>query len=220
VKIAKVLVAALSAGTLFAQSAPEELDSRIQLFVEGIRPAEVTLNAPNKDQPKACAGFGARFMGEIASARNFYYEIGGRLDASSNMTSKQVGADLTDIRITDSYWSAGMGYLVPLGPFISLGFHLEGRGEAIRATGSIFNGATATGSVNASTTYLRAWGRVSVDGSWRMGSLRPFVGLDVSATPMKNTQTTQLTNVSTMDNRTLRSFAPTLSAGAYLGLHF
>jgi hypothetical protein len=186
-----------------------------------IRPAEITLTPGTTDQPKRSAGFGARFMGEIASARNFYYEIGGKLDSSSNMTYNQAGVDLTDIRITSSYWSVGMGYLMPLGP-LSLGFHLEGRGEALSATGSIFSTTTglATGSVNTSTTYLRPWGRVSLDGTFRLGAIRPFVGLDVSATPLKNTQTAPLTNPATMDNRTLRSLAPTLAAGVYVGLHF
>ena len=109
---------------------------------------------------------------------------------------------------------------MPLGSSTSLGFHLEGRGEALAAQGAQFDGAgTMVGRVDASSTYLRPWGRLTLDGSFHLGSLRPYVGVEVSGTPVKTTQT-QLVALSSMDSRTLRSMAPTASAALYLGLHF
>ncbi len=217
-KITKVLVTALSAGTLFAQT-PTQLDARIQAFGEMIRPTSLTVAAGVKDQAGTSVGFGVRFMGEFASSRNWYYEIGGKLDSSSNLAMNSGGVDLTDIKITSSYWSLGVGYLVPLGQNVSLGFHLEGRGEALAAQGAVFQGGVVTGRVDAGTTYLRPWGRVSLDGTFTMGKLRPYIGVEVAATPLKTTQT-QLIALSDMDNRTLRSMAPRVSGALYAGLHF
>jgi len=219
VKITTVLVAALSAGSLFAQTPVQALDARIQVFGELIRPTSITVLAGTKDQADSSVGVGIRFMGEIASARNWYYEVGGKLDSSSQMALNTGAVDLTDIKITHSYWSLGAGYLAPLGSNVSLGFHLEGRGEALSAQGAIFQNGVITGRVDASNTYLRPWVRVSLDGSWRMGSLRPYVGVDVSGTPVKTSQT-QLQALSSMDNRTLRAMAPQVAGSFYLGLHF
>jgi len=219
VKITTVLVAALSAGSLFAQTPVQALDARIQVFGELIRPTSITVQAGTKDQADRSVGVGIRFMGEIASARNWYYELGGKLDSSSQMALNTGAVDLTDIKITHSYWSLGAGYLQPLGSNVSLGFHLEGRGEALSAQGAIFQNGVITGRVDASNTYLRPWVRVSLDGSWRMGSLRPYVGVDVSGTPVKTSQT-QLQALSSMDNRTLRAMAPQVAGSFYVGLHF
>ncbi|NTV75108.1 MAG: hypothetical protein HGA66_12990, partial [Holophaga sp.] len=84
-KITTVLVAALSAGSLFAQTPVQALDARIQFFGELIRPTSITVQAGTKDQADSSIGLGIRFMGEIASARNWYYEVGGKLDSSSQM---------------------------------------------------------------------------------------------------------------------------------------
>lgn len=218
-KIVTILAAALSAGTLLAEAPPEDLDSRIQVFGEVIRPTSFTVASGVKDQAGNSTGVGIRFMGEIASARNWYYEIGGKLDSSSNLTLNSGGVDLTDIKITQSYWSLGFGYLAPLGKACSLGLHLEGRGEALAAQGAVFQNGVNIGQVNASDTYLRPWVRLSLDGTFRMGSLRPYVGVEVAATPVKTTQT-QLVALSNMDNRTLNSLAPRASGAFYVGLHF
>lgn len=218
-KITSILVTLFSAGALLAQAPSSELDARIQVFGELIRPASITVASGIKDQADSSVGVGIRFMGEFASSRNWYYEIGGKLDSSSNMKLNATGLDLTDIKVTHSYWSLGVGYLVPLGTNVSLGFHLEGRGEALSAQGAIFQGGIITGRVDATNTYLRPWARVSLDGTFRLGSLRPFVGVEAAATPVKTTQT-QLVALSSMDNRTLRAMAPQVSGAFYLGLHF
>jgi len=222
VKISKVLVTALSAGTLFAQVPADQLDARIQLFGEVIRPTAFSIAGGVKDQADRSFGAGIRFMGEMGSARNVYYELGGKLDSTSNLTFNGmvngVPADNTDIKITSSYWFLGVGYLMPLGSAMSLGFHLEGRGEALAASGTqILNGTLNT--VDAGTTYLRPWFRLSFDGTFSAGKFRPFIGADVSATPIKTTQGA-ITALSAMDDRTLRSMAPQVSAGLYAGLHF
>ncbi|BDU73840.1 hypothetical protein [Mesoterricola silvestris] len=218
-KIKTVLVAALSAGSVFAQSPKDVLDARIQFFGEMIRPTSITVQAGTKDQADRSAGLGIRFMGEIASARNWYYEVGGKLDSSSQMALNNGVVDLTDIKITHSYWSLGAGYLAPLGSRVSLGFHLEARGEALSAQGAIFQNGVITGRVDASNTYLRPWARVSLDGTWNWGNFRPYVGVDVAGTPVKTTQT-QLQALSSMDNRTLRAMAPQVAGSFYLGCHF
>jgi hypothetical protein len=219
VKITSILATVLSAGALFAQAPATALDARIQVFGEAIRPASITVAAGVKDQADSSVGLGIRFMGEFASSRNWYYEIGGKLDSSSNMKLNTAGMDLTDIKVTHSYWSLGVGYLKPLGTNVSLGFHLEGRGELLSAQGAIFSGGNIVGRVDASNTYLRPWARVSLDGTFHMGSLRPYVGVEVAGTPVKTSQT-QLQALSTMDNRTLRAMAPQVSGAFYMGLHF
>lgn len=226
-KIPTILVTALAAGSLCAQAPDKELDKRIQVFGEMIRPAAFTIFPGVQDQAQRSWGVGVRFMGEIASSRNWYYEIGGKLDSSSNLTfdgptSALPGApvaDLTDVKITSSYWSVGAGYLIPVGNAVALGLHLEGRGEALTAQGAVFQAGAMLGNVDASTTYLRPWARVSLDASFHLGSTRPFIGVDVAATPLKTSQQVLVSPVN-MDNRTLRSLAPTASAAFYAGLHF
>ena len=218
-KITSALVTVLSAGSLFAQTPVQALDARIQVFGELIRPTSITVQPGTKDQADSSIGVGIRFMGEIASARNWYYEVGGKLDSSSQMALNTGAVDLTDIKITHSYWSLGAGYMMPLGSSVSLGFHLEGRGEALSAQGAIFQNGVINGRVDASNTYLRPWVRLSLDGTWRMGSLRPYIGVDVAGTPVKTSQT-QLQALSSMDNRTLRAMAPQVAGSFYLGLHF
>ena len=219
-KIAKVLATVLSAGTLFAQAPAQELDSRIQVFGELSRPLAYTIAAGVKDQAGSATGVGIRFMGEIASAHNWYYEIGGRLDSISNLAYNSGPIDFTGVRISSSYWSVGGGYLVPLGSAGSLGFHLEGRGEALSANGTVFTNNVASSQVSASTTYLRPWGRLSLVFTFHMGSLRPYVGVDVAATPLKTVQTAPVNDLSSLDNRTLRSMAPQATGAFYVGLHF
>jgi len=198
----------------------QELDSRILVFGELTRPSKVTLEV-GTDKPDSSIGFGARFMGEIASAHNFYYEIGGKLDSISYYSYNQNNLDLRGVKFNSSYWSIGAAYLAPLGPNVSLGFHLEGRGERLSAQGTVLDAtATPLGQVDVVTTYLRPWFRLSLDGSFTMGKLRPFVGVDVSATPLKTAQTVVLVDPTVMDSRTLRSIAPTMGAGVYMGLHF
>jgi hypothetical protein len=230
-KILSTVALFLSAGALFAQ-ADQRLEGRIQLFAENSRPVAITVvNSPAalKDQPKAMTGVGIRFMGEIASAPNWYYEVGGRLDASSNFTLNGDigggnGLDLTAASVSSSYWSLGAAYIFRPVEALSLGLHLEGRGEALSAKGTVYQnlggaGWTSLGNVDVSTTYLRPWVRASVDYSFPVGSRHPYVGFDVSAA-ITRTEQTQFVSLNLMDNRTLKSLAPNFAAGFYLGVRF
>ena len=221
-----ILVTALTAGSLFAQAPEKELDARIQVFGEMIRPLAVTLSNGEKPEAQRSLGLGMRFMGEVSSAPNWYYEVGGKLDSSSNMTLANANVNLQDVKVTQSYWAVGTGYLVPMGKAFSLGFHLEGRGEALAAQGSVIvivtsatGTSTSTTPLSVNTTYLRPWARVTLDGDFHLGSLRSFVGLELAGTPVKTSQTTPLANPSAMDNRTLRAMAPSVAAAFYLGMH-
>ena len=116
-KVQSIVIMALAAGSLMAQEAPR-VDARIQLFAELSRPAQIVVaQTPGdvKDQPGNQTGIGVRFLGEIASAPNWYYEVGGMFDASSKFRLSNGSADLTDVKVTDSYWSVGAAY--NLAPF-------------------------------------------------------------------------------------------------------
>ena len=223
-KISMILVTALAAGTLGAQAPEGELDARIQLFGEMVRPTSFSIYQGVKDQPAKSTGFGVRFMGEIASSRQLYYELGGKLDSSSNMTyTGTLGTgvyDFTDVKLTSSYWFIGTGYLVPLGSAVSLSFHLEMRGEALSAQGAVQQVGQPNVRVDCSTTYLRPWGRLSLDASFKLGKFRPYVGVDAAVTPLKTAQTVVLPSLQYMDDRTLRSTAPNVSGAFYVGMHF
>jgi hypothetical protein len=220
VKIAMILVTALSATGMFAQAPAENLGARIQVYGEAIQPRSLSMIGGVSDKAGSSVGVGFRFMGEIASARCWYYEVGGKLDSSSNFKLNDGVNDLTDMKFTHSYWSLGLGYLAPLGSSVSLGFHLEGRGETLSCQGTYFKGPVPSGTVDAGNSFLRPWFRVSLDGSWHMGSLNPYVGVEVAATPVRTTQTVLVTSPSDMDNRTLRSMAPQADAAVYFGLQF
>lgn len=228
--IKTILTMALSAGTLLAQQPDSRLDARIQLFGEVTRPAQFTLaqvgGSDIKDQAKSQTGVGLRFMGELTSAPGWYYEVGGKLDSSSNLTLNGPlpgGAVLnaTDVKITHSYWSLGAAYLFSKGDF-SLGLHLEARGEVMRAQGEvdyIQGGITTASALDQASNYLRPWVRVSADYTLGGGRIRPFLGVDAAYAITRTTQT-RVVPASQMDERTLRSMAPDASASFYLGLRF
>lgn len=225
-KILSILAITLSAGTLFAQQSEMALDARVQVFGEMARPVAITIvnaGSPIEDQAKRQTGLGLRFMGEIASAPGFYYEVGGKLDSSSNLAfNGDIGggitADLTHVKFTHSYWSLGAGYMIRPVENLSLGVHLEGRGEALKAQGEIFQNGLSSGQVDASTTYLRPWVRLSADLTVPMGGMRPYFGVDVSAAITRTEQTSFLS--ADMDNRTLKAMAPKVAAAFYLGMRF
>jgi len=236
VKIQSILVAALATGSLCAAVPALELDARIQVFGEMTRPVNITFaQTPANLQDKAGSqtGIGVRFMGEIASAPNWYYELGGKMDATSNfgfngtITPPAPGApfnlDLRDVRFTSSYWSLGFGYLTKPNETLTVGFHVEARGEALSAQGKVFQdqgaGPLVQGVVDASTTYLRPWIRLSADATVPVAGLRPYVGVDAALALTKTSQT-ELVPLGQMDNRTLKSMAPTFALSVYLGMRF
>ena len=228
-KILSILTLALSAGSLCAQEPAFHLDARVQVFGEMTRPepfrAAQVGGYDIRDQGLRQTGFGVRFLGELVSAPHFYYEVGGKLESSSRLTFNGPipgggSLNLTDIKFSNSYWSLGMAYLATFGDNVALGLHLEGRGEALKAKGEVVvNGVHGAQFVNASATYLRPWVRISLDYTFALGKVRPYLGAEGAYTPMKTKQTGIL-DLDRMDDRTLKSMAPNSSAAVYLGMRF
>ena len=228
-KISSILIMALAAGALGAQDAPK-LDQRIQVFAELTRPSQITVatNPTLNDQPSRQTGVGIRFQGEIASAPNWYYELGGMFDATSYFTLSGVlpdgvtTLDLTDAKFTDSYWSLGMAYLSKPNENLSLGAHLEGRGEYLRLQGGVagtnFNPPVQ---LDHSTTYLRPWVRGSVDYTFTGvgSSAHPYLGLEGCLAVLKTSQT-RVPDFTNLDDRTVKALAPKYSAAVYAGIRF
>jgi len=209
VKISSILIMALAAGSLGAQDAAA-LDGRFQVFVQQDRPSSIVIaQTPGNvtDQPKVQTGVGVRFMGELASAPGFYYELGGMLDAVSYFTF-------------NDYWSLGAAYMAKFGEATTLGVHVEGRGESLRVQGNAVIAGTTT-SLDQGTTYLRPWVRGSADYTFTgIGTrVHPFIGLDGAFAVTKTSQT-QVPSPGTFDNRNLCSLAPKYSYSAYAGLRF
>jgi len=100
---------------------------------------------------------------------------------------------------------------------------VEARGEALSAQGKVFQdqgaGPLVQGVVDASTTYLRPWIRLSADATVPVAGLRPYVGVDAALALTKTSQT-ELVPLGQMDNRTLKSMAPTFALSVYLGMRF
>jgi len=222
VKISSILIMTLAAGALAAADAPK-LDGRVQVFAEIYRPAQINVAAGVDDQPKMQTGVGLRFLGEVASFPGFYYELGGMLDGSSNFTVNNGSTNLTDLKVTDSYWALGAAYLARFGERLTLGAHLEGRGEYLRIQGEAVTptASPSPAQVSQSTTYLRPWVRGSADYTFAgIGrDLHPYLGVEVAYAITKTYQT-RTPDFNNMDNRTLNSLAPKASASLYAGIRF
>jgi hypothetical protein len=212
----------LAAGALVAQDAPK-LDGRVQVFAELSRPAQIVVAQPSGylyDQPSRQTGFGLRFMGELASHPGFYYEVGGKFDSSSNFSINTSNVNLTAVQVTDSYWSLGAAYMGQIGDHLTLGGHLEGRGEHLVVSGqAVVNGNAL--SVNQGTTYLRPWVRGSADYTFTSigQNNHPYLGVEGSYAITRTSQTV-VPDFSNMDNRNLCSLAPRASAALYAGIRF
>jgi len=219
VNVSSFLIVALAAGALGAQDAPR-LDRRFQVFAETYRPAKIQVAIGIDGQPSRQTGGGFRFMGEIAPAPGWFYELGGMFDGSSNFTVNTTNLNLTQLQVLDSYWTLGTAYLAKFGESLTLGGHLEARGEYLRVQGEAdVNGAADQ--VNLSTTYLRPWVRGSADYTFTgIGqSKHPYIGLEGAYALMKTTQN-WTPDFSNMDGRNLRALAPRASAALYVGIRF
>ncbi|MDR3672486.1 MAG: hypothetical protein P4L36_16685 [Holophaga sp.] len=222
-KISSILIIALAAGSLAAQDAAK-LDGRIQVFAELYRPAQIVVaQSPGdiKDQPSRQTGVGFRLLGELPSHAGFYYELGGMFDGSSNFKINNAGViDLTDVKVTDSYWCLGAAYMGAVGEHLTLGAHLEARGEYLRIQGQAIVNSSAV-QVDSSTTYLRPWVRGSADYTFTgIGKENhPYIGIEAAFAITKTSQT-QPPTFGSVDNRTLDSLAPRASAALYAGIRF
>lgn len=231
-KITSILIMVLAAGTLAAQDEPR-LDARFQMFAELAWPSQITVAQAGggdiKDQPNRQTGIGFRFLGEIAPAPNFYYELGGMFDASSHFTyagTAPGGAtlDMTDCKLTNSYFSLGMAYMPKVGDNVTFGIHLEARGEYLRVQGGVTSNALGgTVQQDDSTTYLVPWARGSFDYTFGppSKSIRPFLGVEGGWAILRTSQTRVPDwTAGNLDDRTVKSLAPHYSGAVYAGLRF
>ncbi len=222
------LTAILLVAPLAAQVPDQGGESRIQAHGEFTRPRQVIIgqNQGNdiKDQANNQVGFGFRFMGEFPGTNDWYYELGGKLESSSKFDNKPVAAngntDTTNVKFKYSYWTLGGARLWSLAPGLSLGAHLEVRGESLRATGDFVTGNNPNAqAVDSSATYVRPWARVSLDYSFKATRFSPFIGFDVAAALLKASQD-KAVSVAQFDDNTLKSQAPQVAVSVYLGLKF
>jgi len=233
VKTITLLTAAMLVTPLAVQVPTHGGESRIQLHGEFLRPSQVIIGNPTPtteltDQADSQVGFGIRLMGELPGLNNWYYTVGGRLNSPSKFATTPSSANgytnTTGIKYNYSYWTVGVGYMWVLTPGLSFGTHLECRGEALSASGDLYTGGTASNPgqpqrVDASATYVRPWGRLSLDYSFKAAGASPFIGLDASVAMLKSTQDKAIPPTYWDDN-TVKSMAPQVSFSVYFGLKF
>lgn len=227
-KTITLLTLALLAAPLAAQAPEQGGESRIQVHGDFSRPRQVIIGQSNgndvTDQAKNQIGFGFRFMGEFPGVSDWYYELGGRLQSSAKYDNKPTPAnsntDTTGVKFKYSYWTIGGARLWSLAPGMSLGAHLEIRGESLNASGDYYSGSGSTAQpVDRSATYVRPWGRVSLDYAFKAAGTSPFIGFDASVALLKASQDKSVP-VTLWDDNTLKSQAPQVSFSVYVGMKF
>ena len=226
-KSLSILMALLVAGSLAAQGRVETGNGRVILFGEAIQTAGVMLGPGVKDQATWQTGAGLRLMGQFDIDSPWYWELAGRFSSTAYMvTNRDIASappanvlDATKIRVQYSYWSFGAGYLLPIGPALDFGIHLEGRGETINPKGEFSTTNGGTGAINAHTVYFRPWVRCSLDLKLKTGSMTTLIGGDLGVATLKAKQRA-IMPLSEIDEQTLRSMAPSWSASFYAGVQF
>ncbi len=231
-KTITLLTAAMLVTPLAAQVPDHGGESRIQVHGEFLRPRQIIIGNPTPttelvDQADAQVGLGFRLMGELPGLNNWYYTVGGRLKSPSKFATRPSSPSYTNttgIKYDYSYWTAGLGYMWVLAPGLNLGTHLELRGEALNASGDLYTGGTASNPgqpqrVDASATYVRPWGRLSLDYAFKASGASPFIGVDASVAMLKSSQDKAIAPTFWDDN-TVKSMAPQVSFSVYLGLKF
>lgn len=223
-KSLSILAAILATGALCAQEKSEDLTARVILFGEATQTAGILLGQGIKDQANIQTGPGIRIMGLTSEDSHWFWELAVRFKSSAAMaTNRDIGGgnilDATKVRVNYSYWSAGAGYLIPLGGVADFGIHLEGRGETINPNGTFSTTTGGTGSIDAHTVYFRPWVRLSLDLKFKTGSVTTLIGGDAGVAAMKTSQKAVMP-LSQIDNQTLRSMAPTWSGALYAGVQF
>jgi hypothetical protein len=217
-------MALVAAGALCAQQPASDLKARVILFGESTQTSGILLAQGVKDQAAYQTGPGIRLMGQFDSDSRWNWELAGRFSSSAHMvTNRDIGGgnvlDVTKTKINYSYWSLGAGYLLPLGPTVDFGMHVEGRNETINPKGTYSSTLGGTGAIDAHTAYFRPWGRLSLDLKVKIGSITTLIGAEAGATPIKTTQKV-IVPMSQMDDHTLRALAPTWSGAVYAGIQF
>ena len=230
-KTITLLTVAMLATPLAAQMPDRGGESRVQLHGEFVRPRQIQIPRQGgltnlEDQAENQIGFGIRLLGEIPGTNNWYYTLGGKLESTSKFASKPSAAnsytDTTGIKYKYSYWTVGAGYMWDLAPGLNLGAHLEIRGESLNASGDLYSDTAVPGAprpVDASATYVRPWGRLSLDYAFKAAGTSPFIGVDAAIAMLKTDQGNPLTPA-VWDEKTVKSMAPQVSFSVYLGLKF
>ena len=227
-KTITLLTAAMLVTPLAAQEPDLGGKSRVQVHGEFMRPRQAIIGTPTveiKDQADSQIGFGIRLIGEIPTADNWYYTLGGRFQSSSKFTNKPSLAnnytDTTGIKFQYSYGTVGAGYIWGQATGLNLGVHLEVRAEFLKASGYLYTGVIPAPPlvVDASATYIRPWGRLSLDYAFKAGGTTPFIGFDASIATLKARQVKGLVPAP-WDSNTVKSMAPQFAFSVYLGLKF
>ncbi len=228
-KTITLLTVAMLATPLAAQMPDRGGESRVQFHGELVRPRQILIPRSGlndlQDQAENQIGFGIRLLGEIPGTNNWYYTLGGKLESSSKFASKPSSAnsntDTTGIKYKYSYWTVGAGYMWDLAPGLNLGAHLEIRGESLNASGDLYADPfpTTAQRIDSSATYVRPWGRLSLDYAFKASGTSPFIGVDAAVAMLKTAQGNPLTPTY-WDEKTVKSMAPQVSFSVYLGLKF
>ncbi|MCL1907848.1 MAG: hypothetical protein FWG12_00595 [Holophagaceae bacterium] len=248
-KILSTIAILFASAMLFAQGNSQDLDLRIQIGAELTRPYEslmyekyITNTGGSKDlfaQPGYQAGLQIRILGELPGTHGFYYELGGRFETASRLDFKwhindNYYIDTQDVQVSYSYFSFGGAYLFNFDHGLSVGAHLEGRVEAISASGSAFVNERfdLPIPVEGKSSYLRPWVRLSMDYTFNNhGSVRPFIGIEGAYPVLSREQRGYRWNLqgltpehidggNTQDPRLMETIAPRGSVAFYAGFRF
>ncbi len=228
-KTITLLTVAMLVTPLAAQIPDHGGESRVQVHGEFVRPRQILIPRSGlndlQDQADNQIGLGVRLIGEIPGLNNWYYTVGGKLESSSKFATKPSSAnsntDTTGIKYKYSYWTVGAGYMWGLAPGLSLGAHMEVRGEALNASGDWYAAPSSSTAqhVDVSATYVRPWARLSLDYAFKSGGVSPFIGADASYAIFKTDQG-NLQILSAWDEKTVKSMAPQVSFSVYVGMKF
>jgi hypothetical protein len=164
-----------------------------------------------------------RMIGEMPGVRGFYYEVGGRFEGFShldyNRAYKGSLIDTRDVEVAYSYLGVGVAYMYCPKWGLGLGLHLEGRLERIESSGPIYIDDAPAGRLDGAATYLRPWGRASLDFTFNnSGRLRPFIGAATAIPLMKKEQKNAFWALDQrQESRLMESIAPDRSVECYIG---
>jgi hypothetical protein len=235
VKFVGLVALLLASGFLSAQDGTRGLDLRIQAGIEQTRPFQSILlsdfsNPGNprdfKIQPDKLNGVSVRMLGEWPDTPGVYYELGGMFKATTKYDYDFIGAetgyDMSEIEVAYSYFGFGCAYILNTRVGFSVGAHLEGRIERIVTSGPLYQNDQIIGNLDGSVSYLRPWGRLSMDFTFNnSGNVRPYIGIEASYPLTKQDQKDARWNLGQLqDERLMKSIAPQGSLGAYIGFRF
>jgi len=236
VKVSKASAIAVAFASFFVSAQDRirvrDLDLRIQVGVEKCQPRQSNFiprpaGSPVDDpdlmvQPDEQIAPQIRMIGEMPGTRGFYYELGGRFEGFSPMDYNRVYdgnlIDARDVEVSYSYFGVGVAYIFAARWGLSLGLHLEGRIERIESSGPIYINEEPS-RLDGAATYLRPWGRVSMDFTFNnSGRLRPFIGVETALPLMERQQKNAYwAKGQPQDIRLMESIAPDRSVACYIG---